>query len=146
MHPLRKRRLYGGLSLLVLLGCVVLLVLYGMRQNISLFYTPTQVKLGQAPLGSLIRVGGMVMKKSVHHETSSLRLHFDITDFKHHLVVQYEGVLPDLFREGQGVVVSGRLQNQQLMIATEVLAKHDAAYMPPELRHLVKQDDNRHVG
>lgn len=138
MHPLRKRRLYGWLTLVVLLCVVVFLVLYAMRQNISLFYTPAEIESGAVPLGARVRVGGMVMRGSVHHAAQGLQVSFQITDFKKQLTVHYRGVLPDLFREGQGVVVSGYLNHHGDIQANEVLAKHDANYMPPAIRDLAQ--------
>lgn len=139
MHPLRKKRLIGVLALIGLLGVVTALVLYAMRQNISLFYTPTQVFQGEAPYQTRIRVGGMVVKGSIHRLKDGRTVEFDVTDFKTKVSIQYQGILPDLFREGQGVVVSGQLLNKASVLAEEVLAKHDAKYMPPEIRGMRKE-------
>lgn len=124
----------------------MMLVLYAMRQNISLFYTPSQVSEGQAPQNIAIRIGGMVKKGSIHRDASGQHIYFDITDFKHHLHVQYDGILPDLFREGQGVVVDGRLTADNQLLASDVLAKHDARYMPPAVREIAKRKIKQHVG
>lgn len=134
MHPLRKRRLLITAGLLGLLSVVIALVMYAMRQNISLFYTPTQVFSGEAPRAARIRVGGMVVKGSIHRLNQGRDVVFKVTDFKHELLIRYTGILPDLFREGQGVVVKGRWLGNQTVLAEEVLAKHDARYMPPELK------------
>lgn len=136
MHPVRKRRLYACFALAVLLSGVVSLVLYAMRQNISLFYTPTQVSKGDAPQQHPVRVGGMVVKGSIHYLDAGRVVEFVITDYVAEIKIHYKGLLPDLFREGQGVVVNGVIHDKQLVNATEVLAKHDANYMPPEIRHL----------
>ena len=115
------------------------LTLYALQQNISLFYTPTQIALNEAPAGQLIRVGGLVENKSVVHDQNSLKVSFVVTDNKNSIPIDYEGILPDLFREGQGIVVQGRLKGGRLQ-TTQVLAKHDENYMPravyEELRKL----------
>lgn len=139
MHAIRKRRLYALLALIILLSLVASLVLYAMRQNISLFYTPTQVIQGQAPENHHIRVGGMVVKGSIHYLNHGRVVEFTVADFDAQIKVQYKGLLPDLFREGQGVVVNGCIKGKNLVIASEVLAKHDAKYMPPEIRGMVKK-------
>ena len=95
------------------------------------FFDPSQVVAGQAPHGTRFRLGGMVEKGSVHRAAGSLEVDFIVTDFRHELPVQYTGVLPDLFREGQGVVAHGRIGANGMFVADEVLAKHDEKYMPP---------------
>lgn len=110
------------------------LVLYALRQNINLFYTPTELRQGKAPTNALVRLGGMVMKGSVKHDEKSLKVLFTLTDFKKTIVVSYTGILPTLFREGQGIVTQGRLSKDGTFMAVEVLAKHDANYMPPSLK------------
>ncbi len=139
MHAIRKRRLQTMMVIAVLLAVVASLVLYAMRQNISLFYTPTQVSKGEAPLHHPVRVGGMVVKGSIQYFEGGRMVEFTLTDFVATLKIQYNGLLPDLFREGQGVVVNGQIEEQNRVIASEVLAKHDAKYMPPEIRNLVKK-------
>ncbi len=146
MHPIRKRRLCYLLVLLAFLSMVVMLVLYAIRQNISLFYTPSQVHEGHAPTHMSVRIGGMVKQGSVHRGVSGQHIYFEVTDFKHEVQVKYDGMLPDLFREGQGVVVDGQLTNKNQLIATEVLAKHDATYMPPAIRDMVKRNSKQNVG
>lgn len=134
MNPARKRRL---LSLIFIISVVMLvsgLILYAMRQNINLFYTPTQVVEGEAPLHHNLRLGGMVVKDSIVRGKKGLLVKFKLTDFKQTLSVQYEGILPDLFREGQGIVALGVLRDNKHFIAQEILAKHDANYMPPEVK------------
>lgn len=140
MHPIRKRRLQAVLAMSILLAIVISLVLYAMRQNISLFYTPTQVSKGQAPIHHPVRVGGMVVKGSIHYSDGGRQVAFAVTDFVATIKIQYKGLLPDLFREGQGVVVNGMIEDDHQVRATEVLAKHDAKYMPPEIRQLAKME------
>lgn len=140
MNPRRKSRL--SLILLVLLGISVAtgLVLYALRQNIDLFYTPSEILFGkenqaeQKPkVGQRIRVGGMVVEGSVERDPKSLKVRFQLNDTGPAIDVEYEGILPDLFREGQGIVAQGVLKDEKLLVASEVLAKHDENYVPPEL-------------
>jgi cytochrome c-type biogenesis protein CcmE len=138
MNPKRKQRLYVILGLVAGLGVAVGLVMYALSQNINLFFTPTQLAGGKAPEAQLIRVGGMVAEGTVARDPQSLQVAFDVTDFENHVRVTYTGILPDLFREGQGVVVQGRMAGGELK-ATEVLAKHDENYMPPEVTEALRQ-------
>ncbi|WP_109078141.1 cytochrome c maturation protein CcmE [Aggregatibacter kilianii] len=140
MNPRRKSRL--SVVLFVLLGVAVAsaLVLYALRQNIDLFYTPSEVVHGknedpdQKPeVGQRIRVGGMVVAGTVQRDPKSLKVRFDLNDIGPSISVEYEGILPDLFREGQGIVAQGVLKEPTLLEATEVLAKHDENYVPPDL-------------
>ncbi|MDI1352852.1 MAG: cytochrome c maturation protein CcmE [bacterium] len=134
MTPARKRKMITILFVLIILSVVTALVLYALRQNISLFYTPTQIALGEAPMKRPIRIGGMVEKNSIVRAAKGLNVAFKITDFNKTVVVSYTGILPDLFREGQGIVAEGEVDNQGYFQATQVLAKHDANYMPPEVK------------
>lgn len=134
MHPVRRRKLSLIIFILLLIAISCGLVLYALRQNISLFYTPTQIVTGLAPQQSLIRVGGIVVKGSIVHEPNSLKVTFKLSDYAHEVTIQYEGVLPDLFREEQGVIAQGHLQDNKILEATQVLAKHDENYMPPEVK------------
>ncbi len=134
MNSARKRKFLVLLSSLVVLSMAAGLVLYALRQNISLFYTPTQVVEGQAPLQRAIRVGGMVEKGSFVRAKKGLNVEFKITDFTKTITVSHTGILPDLFREEQGVVVEGQLLDNRHFQATRVLAKHDVNYMPPEVK------------
>jgi cytochrome c-type biogenesis protein CcmE len=143
MNPVRRRKMRLLLFIMSVLLMVTALVLYALRQNISLFYTPTQIARGQAPANHLIRLGGMVVKGSIVHGDDKLAVQFKLTDFKNSLTVNYHGILPDLFREGQGIVALGEVADNQHFMAREVLAKHDANYMPPELKASLKR--NTHV-
>lgn len=133
MKPARKRKLQLLCFIAVTLGIAVALVLYALRQNISLFYSPSQVAMGKAPTNHPIRIGGMVVRGSISRQSNDLTVHFKITDYQHTVEIIYRGILPDLFREGQGIVAYGQLLDKMNFKATEVLAKHDEKYMPPEV-------------
>ncbi|PJG85293.1 cytochrome c maturation protein CcmE [Conservatibacter flavescens] len=146
MNPRRKSRL--NIILLVLLGVSIAtgLMLYALRQNIDLFYTPTEVVYGKndnadtkPKVGQRIRVGGMVVAGTVERDAKSLQVKFDLNDIGPSITVEYEGILPDLFREGQGIVAQGVLKAPTVLAATEVLAKHDENYVPPELDEQMKK-------
>lgn len=138
-NKVRQQRLIVLSVVVLLIGSAVSLALYSLRQNINLFYTPTQVLAGEVPLKQGFRIGGMVVKKSVHREADGLTVDFKLTDTAQTVNVQYRGVLPDLFREGQGVVAEGSLINANTFRAERVLAKHDENYMPPEVSYAVKK-------
>jgi len=133
MHPIRKKRLTIVLFLVAGLAIAVGLTTYALRQNINLFYDPTEIAAGNAPVDVRIRAGGMVEAGSVVRDTESLKVQFKVTDFTESVPVEYVGILPDLFAEGQGVVAMGRLNNEGVFVADQVLAKHDENYMPPEV-------------
>ena len=135
MRTKRKKRLQFILFVVCVLMIATGLVLYALRQNINLFYTPSQLVAGEAPHHTLVRLGGMVVKGSLKHDSKSLRVDFILSDLKHTQRVTFSGVLPTLFREGQGIVAQGRLENNGVFVATEVLAKHDENYMPPILKN-----------
>ncbi len=138
MHPLRKKRLIWILIIVVLLSGATALALFALRQNINLFFTPIQVIKNEAPLNHPIRLGGWVVPGSIHHHNDTLNVSFLLTDHKASCEVIYEGILPDLFREGQAIVAEGSLNAEHQLIATEVLAKHDENYTPPPLKDLPK--------
>lgn len=133
MHPVRRRKMMVIVISILVAGLVVGLVLYALRQNISLFYTPTEVATGVAPLNHPIRLGGLVVEGSIQR-SDDLRVRFQITDNHETIAVVYQGILPDLFREGKGVVVQGMWRGNQAFQASSVLAKHDENYMPPEVK------------
>ncbi|HEY7776845.1 MAG TPA: cytochrome c maturation protein CcmE [Kineobactrum sp.] len=133
MHPARKQRLYLVAFLVFFSSAAVALVAYALRGNINLFYPPADVAAGLAPVGQSIRVGGMVVEGSIQRSTNSLETRFEVTDFEAVVAVVYVGILPDLFDEGQGAVAAGRLDDNGVLQASEVLAKHDENYMPPEV-------------
>ncbi len=139
MHPLRKKRLTIILFLLAGLGIAVGLTTYALRQNINLFYDPSQIAAGEAPTNVRIRAGGMVEQGSVVRAQQDLTVRFRVTDFASSVPMQYTGILPDLFAEGQGVVAVGRLSPEGTFMAEQVLAKHDENYMPPEVSDALKK-------
>ena len=138
MNAKRKQRLYLILGLVALAAIAVGLTLYSLSSNINLFFSPAQIASGEAPLDRQIRAGGMVKAGSVHRDDESLDVSFVVTDYEGDLEVRYSGILPDLFREGQGVVVVGELVSSDLLRADQVLAKHDENYMPPEVAEALK--------
>ncbi|WP_136680245.1 cytochrome c maturation protein CcmE [Neptunomonas sp. XY-337] len=133
MNPKRKQRLALVLLLVVGVSVAVGLALYALNQNINLFYSPTQIVGGEAPKDTRIRAGGMVVEGSVKRDQESLRVQFAMTDYAEEVLVEYTGILPDLFREGQGIVAQGAIDGNGVFQAVEVLAKHDENYMPPEV-------------
>lgn len=126
-------------SVILAIATAVGLTLYALKQNINLFYTPTQVVLGEAPENQMIRIGGLVVVDSVQQDEESLKVNFIVTDNQSEVPVYYEGILPDLFREGEGIVVQGKLDSAGNMQAIQVLAKHDENYVPPEVAESLKQ-------
>ncbi|MEW6990195.1 cytochrome c maturation protein CcmE [Colwelliaceae bacterium 6441] len=139
MNPRRKKRLTIVLSVLAGIGLIIGLVLYALSQNIDLFYTPHEIVHGKddtgvkPTLGQRIRVGGLVVVGSVKRDESNLKVQFDLTNKGEVITIKYDGILPDLFREGQGIIANGTLTQARLLEASEVLAKHDENYMPKEI-------------
>ena len=133
MTPARKKRL--ALIMLMLAGVAVGvgLALKSLDENIMFFFTPSEVLSGKAPKNRLFRMGGMVVDGSVSRPGDGLTVKFDLTDNEHQVRVSFAGILPDLFREGQGIIANGKLDDSGEFVAEEVLAKHDENYMPPEL-------------
>jgi cytochrome c-type biogenesis protein CcmE len=138
LTPKRKKTLFILIAVVIGVGLAVGLALYALRQNINLFYTPTQLVEHQAPEGRRIQAGGLVLKGSLQRAADSLSVRFTITDLKNQVDVVYTGILPDLFREGQGIVANGRFENG-VVVADEVLAKHDEKYMPPQVKHAIEE-------
>lgn len=138
MLPIRKQRLWFIIILICSVATALFLVLYALQQNINFFYTPSQISQGDAPIEHIIRVGGLVKKGSVHHLGQSLQVSFELTDNKKSILIKYDGILPTLFREGQGTVVEGMINSQGTFIAQQVLAKHDANYTPREVANSLK--------
>ncbi|WP_432472008.1 cytochrome c maturation protein CcmE [Amphritea sp. HPY] len=133
MNPKRKQRLMIVLFIVFGAAIAVGLTMYALNQNINLFYSPTDIAEGKAPESTRIRAGGMVVEGSVKRDTQSLKVEFGMTDYAHSVTVVYNGILPDLFREGQGIVAQGEMNSEGVFEAVEVLAKHDENYMPPEV-------------
>ncbi|MGZ4970277.1 MAG: cytochrome c maturation protein CcmE [Methylobacter sp.] len=138
MKPARKQRL-------ILIGLMVLgaalatgFALKSFNENLMYFFSTTDVVEGKAPKDALFRLGGMVIKGSVERPNDGMTVRFKLTDFSKDVTVEYTGILPDLFREGQGIVAHGKLNAQGVFIAEEVLAKHDENYMPPEVKSSLK--------
>jgi cytochrome c-type biogenesis protein CcmE len=133
----RHKRLFGiGLGLLLVCGAVYF-VLNAFQSNLVFFFTPTQVAAGEAPKDGSFRVGGLVKEGSIQRQ--DLAIEFTVTDLHQDVQVRYVGLLPDLFKEGKGVVAQGRLDAGRLFVASEVLAKHDENYMPPEAQHALDE-------
>ncbi|HCJ28915.1 MAG TPA: cytochrome c maturation protein CcmE [Pseudomonas sp.] len=139
MNPVRKKRLYIVLAILAGVGIAVALALSALQENINLFYTPTQIAAGEAPEGTRIRAGGLVEAGSVKRSADSLTVSFRVTDNNETVTIEYQGILPDLFREGQGIVALGRVNANGVLAADEVLAKHDENYMPPEVSQALEK-------
>jgi len=139
VNPVRKKRLLIILAILAGVGIALALALSALQQNINLFYTPTQIANGEAPQDTRIRAGGLVEEGSVKRSGDSLQTDFVVTDGVKSVTIRYSGILPDLFREGQGIVAMGKLDGDGLLIADEVLAKHDENYMPPEVMQALEQ-------
>jgi len=138
VNPLRKKRLLIIVAILAGVGIAVTLAISALQENINLFYTPTQIASGEAPHDTRIRAGGMVEKGSLQRSADSLDVTFVVTDFNKSVTITYRGILPDLFREGQGIVALGKLNADGVVVADEVLAKHDEKYMPPEVTKALK--------
>ncbi|MBV8782809.1 MAG: cytochrome c maturation protein CcmE [Gammaproteobacteria bacterium] len=139
MTPTRRRRLILVLGILAGVAIAGALALKAFRSNVTFFFDPTQVARGEVPAGARFRLGGMVTQGSLQRSPGSLEVRFVVTDFTHEVPVSYTGVLPDLFREGAGVVAHGRLDGHGTFVADEVLAKHDEKYMPPEVARSLKR-------
>ncbi len=129
----RRRRLYWVLGIVAGVGLAGALALRAFQQNVMFYFDPTRIAAGDVTPGQRFRLGGMVQKGSVQRTPGSMQVQFVVTDFRHQVAVRYDNVLPDLFREGAGVVAHGRLDANGTFIADEVLAKHDEKYMPPEV-------------
>ncbi len=126
----KKLALIGGA--LAIIGIIAALVLNALNSNIALYITPTEVAAGKAPQGKLFRIGGLVKEGSISRQADGVTISFVITDTAKDIPVAYKGILPDLFKEGKGAVAQGKLNETGTFVATEVLAKHDENYMPPE--------------
>lgn len=137
----RSRRKVLILAIVFGVAVAAVLGLTAFEENLLYFYSPTQVKAGEAPETHSFRVGGLVVDGSVSRAPDSLKITFDITDNAEIMSVEYTGILPDLFREGQGIVAMGSLQDDGRFVAQEVLAKHDENYMPPEVADALKASE-----
>lgn len=135
----RHKRLMLIVVGLATLGLAAWLVLAAFQKNLVFFFTPTQILAGEAPHGSSFRMGGMVEQGSVKRQADGVTVAFVVTDTAQSIRVHYRGILPDLFREGKGVVAQGKLGKDQVFLADEVLAKHDENYMPPDAAYALKK-------
>ena len=133
MHQLRKQRLQIVVMIVAASAIASGLIIYMLGQNANYFYTPSQVMSGEAPADVFIRAGGMVVEGSVRRDPNSLAVDFDVTDGTAVLGIRYTGILPDLFAENEAAIAAGRLDQNRVLQASEVLAKHDEKYTPPEV-------------
>jgi cytochrome c-type biogenesis protein CcmE len=125
-------------AILAGVGVATAFALQAFQKNLLYYYSPSQIQAGEAPDARVFRVGGLVENGSLKREPGSLEVRFTLTDYAHQVGVSYTGVLPDLFREGQGVIARGKLRTDGTFVAEEVLAKHDENYMPPEVKDSLK--------
>ena len=135
----RKKRIAIVCAILAGMAISATLILTAFEKNLLYFYSPTQIIAGEAPTERAFRIGGLVLKDSVERNPNSLQVSFILTDTVNQIKVTYEGILPDLFREGQGIVANGNLDANNIFTANEVLAKHDENYMPPEVAQALKE-------
>ncbi len=143
MNPVRKRRLIITLLILGVVAVATGLVVFALQQNMTYLYSPSEVDAGKAPQGSQFRLGGIVKEGSVHRAPGSLTTDFVITDRFQSIPVQYTGILPDLFRVGQSTITTGKMENGKF-VATQVLAKHDETYMPPQVEQAIAKAKEEH--
>ena len=141
MTPRRKQRLMMVIFMLLGISIATTLALKAFNENMMFFYSPTEIKEGKAPLNQDFRLGGLVVEGSVRREDNNLTVFFDLTDNNEVITVSYEGILPDLFREGQGIIARGQLNGSGVVIAVEVLAKHDENYMAPEIKDALEKSE-----
>ncbi len=139
MTPVRRQRLILILLMVAGVGTAATFALNSFNDNLMYFLSTTEVAEGQAPKEAKFRLGGMVVEGSISRPNDGIMVRFDLTDFSKVVTVEYTGILPDLFREGQGIVANGRLNKGGVFVAEEVLAKHDENYMPPEVADSLKK-------
>ncbi len=142
----RNKRLMFVLLGVAFLGVAATLVFTALNKNLNVFYTPSEVKANQAPRDRTFRVGGLVQEGSLKRENDGLTVHFLVTDKAETIEVTYKGILPDLFKEGTGMIAQGRLAESGVFTASEVLAKHDETYMPPEVAEALKKGEKANAG
>ena len=141
MNPLRKQRLYALITVLIGSLLATWLVVSALSENMNLFYSPSEILEVDIDENVLIRAGGMVKQGSIEKSKDSLNVRFTVTDYQNELIINYEGILPDVFDENAGVVVRGNLKTDGTFKAIEVLAKHDENYMPPEVAKLIEANE-----
>lgn len=144
MTPTRRRRLIVISLVLAAVAIAGGLTVLALQQNMTYLFSPSEIEAGRAPVASRFRLGGVVLEKSIKRASDSLKVDFVVTDRFKEMPVEYTGILPDLFREGQSIVASGALQNGRF-VATEVLAKHDETYMPKEVADAIEKAKQAHV-
>ncbi len=144
MTPRRKQRLIFVLVLIIGFGAAISLSLFAFQKNLLYFYSPSQIAANEVETGQMFRLGGLVVEGSVVRESDGVTTQFDLTDTAGSITVRYTGLLPDLFREGQGIVAQGKINPQGVFVAQEVLAKHDENYMPPELADALQEVGAKH--
>lgn len=146
MTPARTKRLF---LIFLMIGGVALAVTFALNafnENVMFFYSPDEIAAGKAPTNKKFRVGGLVVNGSVKRPGDGLTVHFDLTNKGKNLTVNYTGILPDLFREGQGIIANGKLDSKGIFVADEVLAKHDENYMAPEIAEAMKNKTKEQEG
>jgi cytochrome c-type biogenesis protein CcmE len=136
MTPTRKRRLIAVALILVAVGIATVLTVLALQQNMTYLFSPSEVLAGHTPGGANFRLGGVVLEHSIKRDSTSLKVDFVVTDRFHDMPVEYTGILPDLFREGQSIVATGKMENGHF-VAQQVLAKHDETYMPKEVAEAI---------
>ncbi len=139
MHPTRKRRLIGVLVILAGVAIAASITLVSLQQNMLFFVSPSDIEEQNLPVGREFRLGGLVTPGSVSRADDGLMVQFEINDGVDSVTVKFDGILPDLFREGQGVIARGQLESHEVFVAHEVLAKHDENYMPPEVADALEE-------
>ncbi len=143
MKPARRNRLLLILLMIAGVATAASFALKAFNENLMYFFSTTEVTEGKVPQGAKFRLGGMVVKGSIERPDNGMMVRFVLTDYKNRVTVEYTGILPDLFREGQGIVANGRLNDHGVFIADEVLAKHDENYMPPEVADSLKNPEEQ---
>ncbi len=146
MTPVRRQRLILILLMVAGVGTAATFALKAFNENLMYFFSTTEVAEGKAPEGAKFRLGGMVVDGSIERPDKGLMVRFVLTDYSKQVTVEYTGILPDLFREGQGIVANGRLNKSGVFVAEEVLAKHDENYMPPEVEDSLKRPEQQATG
>ena len=144
MTPTRKRRLIAISLILAAVGVAAGLTALALQQNMTYLYSPTEIAAGHAPADARFRLGGVVLEQSIKRASDSLKVGFVVTDRFKEMPVEYTGILPDLFREGQSIVATGTLKDGRF-VATEVLAKHDETYMPKEVKDAIDKAKQAHA-
>ena len=138
----RTRRVIFVSTIIFFIGILFTIFIKTFNENLLFYRSPSQIDSGNIPQGYIFRVGGVVLENSIRRYEDSTKIDFSITDFNKELEITYKGILPDLFREGQGVVMRGKLNDDGIFVAEEVLAKHDETYMPPELTDSLQIDES----